>query len=97
MSDFYIKIRGENKAEAWVEDYESVICTARLMTQGLEMCFIDTIETKPQYRRKGHAIFLIKELQKIFKKVAPICVEPQAKEFWNKLGMEDALGEEDEA
>jgi hypothetical protein len=89
---FYIKHKGDNSFEAWIEEGFEVVCEAKLITSS-DLCLIDTIETKIEHRNKGYATKLIKELQNRFKKVEPIGIESQAKDFWNKLEMYDALGE----
>ncbi len=97
--NFYFKetTRGLH-AEAWVEvfcDKEldwRVTCEAKLLLRG-DTVLIDAIETKPQYRKKGYATKIINELKIRFNKVEPIGILPQSKDFWDKLGMVDALGD----
>lgn len=93
---FYIKDRGGNHAEAWIEDWERVYCSAKLIVSGKDQCLVDEIETKVEYRRQGMAARLLENLESIFAKVSPIGIVDNSKEFWEKLGYEDALGVEDE-
>lgn len=96
---FFIKNKGNGKAEAWIEDFIqkemdwTVVAVANLIISG-DQCLIDTIDTDPKYRRKGYASAIVKELLNRFGEVAPIGVIPTAQPFWDKFGMVDALGEE---
>ncbi len=95
----FIKDMGGNIGEAWVEDWLpkaddfEITCRAKLLFMG-KNCLIDTIDTPIKFRKKGYATALVKELQKYFDKVEPIGVRLESKGFWDKLGLEDALGEE---
>ena len=97
---FFIKNKGGNKAEAWIEDFIqsemdwTVVSVANLIVTN-DQCLIDTIDTDPKYRRKGYASTIVKELQARFTEVAPIGVIPTSQGFWDKFGMVDALGEEE--
>jgi len=100
--NIHIKNLGAGKAEAFLEVWDNQLndlrtaCVARLLIVG-DKCLIDTIDTGPTFRRKGYASALVKELQNRFNKVAPIGIENtvEAQGFWEKLGMEDALGHEE--
>ena len=99
---FYFKKKGGNDAEAWVEIFchnkmnYIVVAEAKLIISGTALCLIDTIDTDPNHRRKGYASEIIENLASIFDEVAPIGIVPDAQGFWDKHGMEDALGEEGE-
>lgn len=92
MDNFYLKFNGKTY-DAWIEDSESVKCEASCFINGDE-CLIDTIETREKFKGQGYATALVNELKKRFDKVQPIGIIPSAKPFWDKLGMEDGLGEE---
>lgn len=96
---FFIKNLGGFNSEAWIEDWQheesewAVVSSAKLLITD-DGCLIDTIETPIKFQRKGYASAIVNGLKEHFKKVEPIGVEPQSKDFWDKLGMSDALGEE---
>ena len=102
MDKFYIKSKGGNKGQIWMEGWvgeprkQQTLCEAEYIMFG-DKCLIDTIDTPITYRRKGYATQIVKELQREFKEVAPIGIQNtnHATGFWASLGMEDALGEEE--
>lgn len=95
------KNKGNNKFEIWIEDFDQdhmdwvVVSEAKCMIAG-NQCLIDTIDTYPKYRNKGYAKKIVETLKTQFKEVSPIGIEPSAVRFWERLGMEDALGPERE-
>tara|TARA_R100000951_G_scaffold7705_1_gene7194 strand:- start:7454 stop:7756 length:303 start_codon:yes stop_codon:yes gene_type:complete len=99
--NFYYKPKGGNDAVAWVEDFCDkkmdyiVVAEAKLIIAGNDRCLIDTIDTDPNHRRKGYASEIVEHLASIFTEVAPIGIVPTAQAFWDKHGMEDALGDEE--
>ena len=94
----FIKNLGDLKGEAWVEFWDSaqdeweIGCRAKLMFMGKKV-LIDDIETPIKYRRRGYATGIINELKKEFTEVVPIGIKPTSKEFWEKRGMKDGLGD----
>lgn len=91
---------GPFKAEAWVEDYGQVVCTAKLIVVPDETprLLVDTLDTLPAFRRRGYAKTLILALQQNFASVEPATIDnnPTAKAFWASLGMKAALGDEED-
>lgn len=100
---FFIKDKGANRAEAWLEvwvhtDWE-VVCEAYLITNA-EQILIDDIKTDPRFRRQGYATVLVEHIKMVSENkkqtVAPIGIKntPEALGFWKSLEMTDALGKE---
>jgi len=98
----HIKNLGNNKGMIWREEWSgmlngwNIVCEAQFMIMGVR-CLVDTIDTPTTHRRKGYASSLVTALQSSFKDVAPIGIEDtdEARKFWAKFDMTDALGEEE--
>ena len=98
---FFLKNCGNNTGEAFIEEWcvddWDTVCISKVIFVGDE-CLVDTIDTPKQYRRKGYASQLVKELQARFKEVKPIGItsSEEARGFWDRLGMEDGMGDEED-
>jgi len=99
-----MKWLGDNRAEAWIEDYIPalqdwlLVCDSYLILSDKNEILVDEITTHHNFRRLGYGTRLIEEIQAKGFKVVPIGIKntTEAQLFWKSLGMEDGLGKEEE-
>lgn len=97
---FVIQKTGMFKGEAWVEVDGKIVCEATLVLipPPDDNILIDQIDTMPGFRRRGYATFLVKTILQHYPNCQPTTIENNegAKAFWKSLGLEPALGWEDD-
>lgn len=100
---FHFKRTGPFRGEAWIEDGKYIVCQSKLVLvpndgDGIARILIDGIDTPAEFRRKGYASFLVKTILENYPDSAPTTIDdnPRARAFWKKLGLEPALGWEDD-
>lgn len=91
MANYYLKKLHSIKYEAWAEAWCDVkkdmvvVCIAKVLITERE-CLVDDIRTKPEFRRRGYASNLIKEINhRLGLPVVPMSVTQTGKLFWESV------------
>lgn len=95
----FIRKCGGFDYEVFIEEWNAekdefdTVCHARLLKAG-DVMLITMIKTKKEYRNKGYGKALVLAVLDKFKTVHPAGIVEEAKGFWSKLNLTEAIGVE---